>query len=165
MALAEGNDVKMTAEAGLSDLLALPAIDDEARLSGLPRLRLNAAGEIRPLDGAKPLMLSFAWRNRQVTATIEPGEQPVLRFECRLASLPFTIEDPLRRQALLRAVERVRTNEAGELCLTNGNRVVLRDVTRLTDDRTSIADVVARIALIALQIAPVADRLESEANF
>jgi hypothetical protein len=136
-------------------LQALPQLTAAELIPEITSLRLDPMGRLQHVVPRQPLVVSYAVMGRRITGRLVFGGSTRFEIGCRLARLPYTLEAPQQRRALLRAIDRIQKAGVGRLGLTPRQELHLADVVELGSEPVGSADLLYALVVVGLALRPV----------
>ena len=136
--------------------MALEAIttNDQGPAGTLDQAEARAQSALADLRPELPLQFTFRWQNRHIIArVVERDERPMLRLVTDLGVVPFSAENPDRRDGLLALTLPSNTPPLGHYAVTDRQRLMYCTETVLPAPVTG-STVVANVATTLLAAQP-----------
>lgn len=138
------------------DLLqALPQLTAADLIPEITSVRLDAAGRLLHVEHRQPLVVTYTLLGRRITGRLVFGETVRFEMGCRLARLPYTVEAPRERRAVLQVIDRIHRAGVGRLGLTPRQELHLTDVVDLGSGKLGSADLLHALVVVGLGLRPV----------
>ncbi len=136
-------------------LQALPQLTAADLIPEITSLRLDPVGRLQHVAPRQPLVVSYTVIGRRITGRLVFGGSTRFEIGCRLARLPYTLEAPQQRRAVIRVIDRIQKAGVGRLGLTPRQELHLADVVELGSEPVGSADLLHALVVVGLGLRPV----------
>lgn len=142
-------------------LFALPQLTADDLIPEITSLRLGASGRLERVERRQPLIVTYVEMGRRVTARVSFQPTVELEIGCRLARLPFSVEAPRMRGAVLGVIDRIQRAGVGRLGLTPRQELHLSDHVALGSGRLGSDELLYALVVVGLGLRPVFSWLDA----